>query len=62
MIITCISNNGFEDKLTVNFAYKVKELGTNSYLIENDEGRLCWYGESKFEIKLEAEEEALANG
>jgi hypothetical protein len=44
MYTECHSNEGFEDQLTENTKYAVKEIGTNSFLIENDKGESCWYG------------------
>jgi len=46
--IECIDNNGFEDQLTDCMEYKVKEVGSNGYLIENDNEENRWYGAMKF--------------
>jgi hypothetical protein len=48
MKIKCNDNDGFSDQLTNNRIYKVKEIGHNGYLIENDNGVCRWYGLSKF--------------
>lgn len=53
MIIICTNNDGFSDQLTASTHYTVKEIGANSYLIENDNGKVRWYGFSKFEIQLD---------
>ncbi|MEH6824574.1 MAG: hypothetical protein V7629_11750 [Motiliproteus sp.] len=53
MIIECVRNEGFENQLTESSAYQVKELGENSYLIENDEQQRRWYGRQLFTIKLD---------
>tara|TARA_R110001583_G_scaffold2388_3_gene17360 strand:- start:1419 stop:1583 length:165 start_codon:yes stop_codon:yes gene_type:complete len=54
MDIECTQNHGFEDQLSENRVYSIKELGQNSYLIENDKQEQCWYGRQHFTIKLEA--------
>ncbi|MEH6822549.1 MAG: hypothetical protein V7629_01405 [Motiliproteus sp.] len=51
MIIECTCNDGFEDQLTAANQYSIKELGSNSVLIENDKGQERWYGNLRFEIK-----------
>ena len=52
MNIECQNSDGFEDQLSNNRIYKVKEIGANGYLIENDQSQVRWYGESKFSIKM----------
>jgi len=53
MIIECINNDGFEDFLTAGADYRVRAIGANGYQIETDqEGRVEWFGESKFRLKL----------
>ncbi len=52
MNIECIDNGGFEDQLTASSQYRVKEIGHNGYLIENDNEQARWYGESKFSMKM----------
>lgn len=52
MIIECHSSDGFEDQLTTDTAYLVKEVGANSYLIQNDNEEQAWYGTSHFKISL----------
>jgi len=47
--IECIDDNGFEDQLTACAKYKVKEVGLNGYLIENDNEESRWYGAAKFQ-------------
>lgn len=53
MIIECVRNDGFEDQLTASSAYRVKELGENSYLIENDREDQRWYGHQHFTIRTD---------
>lgn len=52
MIVECVNNDGFEDQLgeAVLSEYEVKEIGENSYLIENDNEENRWYGTDKFRI------------
>ena len=52
MFIECTCNDGFEDQLTAESTYRLKELGNNSVLIENDKGQERWYGQQRFEIQL----------
>jgi hypothetical protein len=52
MIIECMTNDGFEDQLTSSGQYKVKETGSNGFLIENDKSQERWYGSARFEIQL----------
>ena len=51
MIVECMTNSGFEDQLTTSANYRVKELGDNDYLIEDDKGKERWYGTARFEIQ-----------
>lgn len=51
MIVKCKTNSGFEDQLTSNSSYRVKELGENSYLVQNDKGQVRWYGQQNFNIE-----------
>lgn len=53
MYIECKQNFGFEDQLTEQAVYRIKELGENSYLIENDKQQECWYGRQHFLVKLD---------
>jgi len=53
MIIECIRNDGFEDQLTAEGAYRVQEMGDNSYLIENDNEEARWYGRQHFRLNTE---------
>ena len=52
MIVECVDTEGFEDQLgeAVLSEYEVKEVGKNSYLVENDNGENRWYGAHRFEI------------
>jgi hypothetical protein len=52
MIAECMTNDGFEDQLTSSTQYKVKEIGANDYLIENDQSQERWYGSARFKIQL----------
>ncbi|WP_165839957.1 MULTISPECIES: hypothetical protein [Motiliproteus] len=52
MIIECICNDGFEDQLTSSYEYTIVKMGSNSVLIENDQGQTRWYGTRRFEFKL----------
>lgn len=52
MIIECTCNDGFEDQLTATSEYRLKQLGDNSVLIENDKGEERWYGRHRFEMQL----------
>ena len=54
MYIECIRADGFEDQLTSTMTYQVKEVGENSYLIENDNEESRWYGNQHFSVKLAA--------
>jgi galactose-1-phosphate uridylyltransferase len=53
MIIICKDNDGFSDQLTAPAQYNVKQIGVNSYLIENDLGQERWYGEMHFLILIQ---------
>ena len=50
MYVTCNTNGGFEDQLTTGGEYAVKEIGENSYLIENDQKEQRWYGQQNFKV------------
>lgn len=50
MRIICKDSSGFEDQLTADKEYGVKELGENSYLVTNDNGEEVWYGTSHFNV------------
>ena len=54
MYIECIRNDGFEDQLTSCSTYQVKEVGNNSYLIQNDNEESRWYGDQHFSVKMAA--------
>lgn len=49
MIVECISNDGFEDQLTVGQRYSGLLLGGSVNLV-NDSDVLRWYGTCKFRV------------
>lgn len=46
--VVCKDEDGFEDQLTSSTPYAIREVGVNSYLIENDNEELRWYGDQNF--------------
>ena len=48
MIIQCIDNDGFEDQLTQGQTYRVTDIQGYSLQLNDDNGRLRWYGRFKF--------------
>lgn len=53
MIVECTNNAAFEDYLTVNKQYTVKDKKGCSVQIENDKGEDMWFGCQKFIYKHE---------
>jgi hypothetical protein len=51
MTVECKDAEGFEDQLSKDGLYKVKEMKNNSVLIENKKGDERWYGRYRFSIK-----------
>lgn len=49
MLVECVCNDGFEDMLTVGYRYNA-ERGSNSFMIQNNYGRMMWFGEIKFKV------------
>lgn len=52
MYIVCKSSSGFEDQLTEEKTYQVKQVQNGSYLVTNDKGVSTWYGTVHFEVTL----------
>jgi hypothetical protein len=50
MHVECTDNGGFEDQLSNDRLYRVKEFKGASVQIENDLSQVRWYGLSKFKI------------
>lgn len=46
--VFCKNDDGFEDQLTSGITYAIRDVGVNSYLIENDKEELRWYGQHNF--------------
>ncbi len=42
--VECISNEGFEDSITVGRTYVIIGIGENGFKIINDKLKPCWYG------------------
>ena len=50
MTITCKDNEGFENLVTVDRSYPVKEVKGGSYLILTDRGEYRWMGSYRFSV------------
>ena len=55
MKMECVSNFGFEDKLTLNAIYSILDRRGCSVLVKDNDGEETWFGCVKFRYVGETE-------